>query len=144
MRLRLTCLERVLKRLVLICLSAALALGGCQKAHKSADAGPYEGLSTAIATWHKDLEASPGCSAKPASGHACQNFNIECKASMDLEPGKAGETERVVAGMSWDAWSAKHSDYDSASGGAIFAKTNGVWTRKDLSGPINLATCVAS
>ncbi len=63
---------------------------------------------------------------------------------MDLEPGKVGQTARVVAGLSWDAWSAQRSDYDSASGGAIFAKTNGVWVRTDLTGPINLATCVTS
>jgi hypothetical protein len=133
-----------LKRLAFVFLSAAMALGACQKAPKSSETGPYAGLSTAIATWHKDIQASLGCAAKPASGHGCQNFNIECKASLDLEPGKSGETARIVAGMSWDAWSAKRSDYDSASGGAIFAKTNGVWARQDLSGPINLATCVAS
>ncbi len=133
-----------MNRLVLIYLSTMLALGGCQKAQKAANDGPYAGLSTAIAVWHKDIEASPICGAKPANGHACQNFNVECKASLDLEPGKVGQTARIVAGLSWDAWSTKRSDYDSASGGAIFAKTNGVWVRTDLTGPINLATCVAS
>lgn len=133
-----------MKRLVFVSLSAALALGACQKPQKTAETGQYAGLSTAIETWHKDIQASSGCAAKPASGHGCQNFNVECKASMDLEPGKPGETARIVAGMSWDSWSTRRSDYDSASGGAIFAKTNGVWVRKDISGPINLATCVAS
>ncbi len=144
MRLRLSCSESVLKRFVPACLLFVLALGGCQKAHTSAESGPYAGLASAIAVWHRDIETQPACGIKPAKGHACQNFNIECKVSLDLEPGKAGETARLVAAMSWDEWNVRRADYDSASGGAIFTRTNGIWARTDINGPINLATCATS
>lgn len=133
-----------MKRVALVCLVVVSALGGCQKTPKAAEAGAYAGLSEAIAVWHKDIEAQPACGAKPASGYACQNFNIDCKASMDLEPGKPGQTARIVAAMSWDAWNAKRADYDSASGAAIFTRTNGVWSRTPVKGSVNLSTCATS
>lgn len=133
-----------MKRFVLVCLPIVLALSGCQKPPKAAETGPYSGLSLAIDAWHRDIETQPVCAERPADGHACVNFNVECKASMDLEPGKPGETARIVAAMTWDAWNAKRADYDSASGGAIFAKTNGVWVRKPIVGSINLSTCEIS
>lgn len=121
-----------------------LSLTGCgQAARKSAD--PYDGLPQAILSWHADVEKTAACSGKPtAGGNGCQAFEVGCKIEQPIGPSEAGVTARILAAMSWNAWNAARGDFDPASGGAVFTKTNGNWARRDLSTPVNLTTCATS
>lgn len=125
--------------------AAVLVLGGCQKAPGANPADPYVGLSDAILDWRDDIDRSPDCAAKPTGGgKACQTYEVGCKAVQPIGPGERGVTAKLVAAMSWTAWNPKRGNYEPASGGAIFAKTDGKWVRQDLSGPVNLSTCATS
>lgn len=125
--------------------AATLTLGGCQKAADANPADPYAGLSDAILAWRGDIDRSPDCAVKPADGgKACQTYEVGCKAVQPVGPGEKAVTAKLVAAMSWTAWNPKRGDYEPASGGAIFAKTDGKWVRQDLSGPVNLSTCATS
>lgn len=121
-----------------------LSLTGCgQVAHKSADV--YDGLPQAILSWHADVEKTAACSGKPtAGGNGCQAFEVGCKVEQPIGPAEVGVTARILAAMSWSAWNAARGDFDPASGGAVFTKTNGNWARRDLSTPVNLTTCATS
>jgi len=137
---------RIRNSLVFVCAaaSAALSLAGCQKPADPAGEA-YAGLPEAILGWRNDIERSSGCSVKPASGGmACQTFEVGCKAAQAMGPKDSAATAKVLVAMSWDAWSAKRGDYEPASGGAVFVKREGHWSRQDVTGPVNLSTCAAS
>ncbi len=136
-----------MKRLSIAILTGGLmaaGLAGCSK--PAADAGdPNAGLSEAILAWRADIDKSPDCAAKPTGGgKACQTYEVGCKVEGKIGPKDKGVTARVVAAMSWDAWNPKRNDYDPKSGMAEFSKVDGQWTRKDLTGPVNLSTCATS
>ncbi|HEX5379789.1 MAG TPA: hypothetical protein VFW47_14530 [Phenylobacterium sp.] len=124
--------------------SAALALAGCQQKTAADAADPNAGLSKAILAWRGDIARTPACSVKVPEGKACQTFEVDCKVEAPLGPQDKGVTAKVVAAMSWSEWNPIRGAYDPASGGALFAKTNGQWVRKDIAGPVNLSTCATS
>jgi hypothetical protein len=125
-------------------LLAALTLGGCQKTAASNSADPYAGLDQAILTWRGDIDRSPECAKTPEGAKGCQTFEVSCKAQAPLIAADKGASAKIVAAMSWGAWSKARGDYEPASGGASFTKINGQWVRRDLSGPVNLSTCATS
>jgi len=119
----------------------ALAMGGCQKPAPSGPEAKYAGLEEAILAWRNDLEKSPVECPKSPDGKSCQSFDVGCKGERPAGP---GETAKVIVAMSWDAWNPKGAEYGPASGLAEFRKAGGKWLRKDLPGPVNLATCATS
>lgn len=125
-------------------LLAVLALGGCQKSAESNPADPYAGLDKAILAWRGDIDKSPECAKTPDGAKGCQTFEVNCKVEAPVTAADKGVSAKIVAAMSWGAWSKTRGDYEPASGGATFAKTQGKWVRHDLSGPVNLSTCATS
>lgn len=125
-------------------LLAALTLGGCQKSEAPNPADPYAGLDKAILAWRGDIDKSPACAKTPEGAKGCQTFEVSCKVEAPVTAADKGVSAKIVAAMSWGEWSKTRGDYEPASGGAAFAKTNGQWMRKDLSGPVNLSTCATS
>jgi hypothetical protein len=124
-------------------LLAALTLAGCQKS-ASNPADPYAGLDVAIADWRGEIVKSPACAKAPAGGKGCQTFEVGCKVESPITAADKGATAKIVAAMSWGAWSPARGDYEPASGAATFAKTGGKWVRHDMPGPVNLSTCATS
>ena len=140
----LTKLTRATLRLTACGLLAILALGGCQKSAESNPADPYAGLDRAILAWRGDIDRSPECAKTPDGAKGCQTFEVSCKVEAPVTAADKGVSAKIVAAMSWGAWSKTRGDYEPASGGATFAKTQGKWVRHDLSGPVNLSTCATS
>lgn len=125
-------------------LAGLLVLGGCQQGGSAAGQGDdkYAGLDAAIRTWHASVkETDTQCANKPEA-QACNSFEVACKGDRPLNPDDQakGITAKVVAAMSWQAWSAETSEYRPASGVAEFTKVQGEWRRADAA-PVNLATC---
>lgn len=134
----------ILKRIILAGgLLAALSVGGCQKPASNA-ADPYAGLDRAILAWRGDIDKSPACAKTPDGSKGCQTFEVNCKVEAPLTAKDKGATAKIVAAMSWGAWSKARGDYEPASGGAAFSKINGEWVRHDIAGPVNLSTCATS
>lgn len=125
-------------------LLAALTLSGCQKSDAANPADPYAGLDKAILAWRADIDKSPACAKTPDGAKGCQTFEVSCKVEAPLTAADKGASAKIVAAMSWGAWSKVRGDYEPASGGAAFAKIKGAWVRHDLSGPVNLSTCATS
>lgn len=125
-------------------LLGVLSLAGCQKPAASNPADTYAGLDQAILAWRGDIDKTPECAKTPEGAKGCQTFEVSCKAQAPVTAADQGASAKIVAAMSWGAWSKLRGDYEPASGGASFAKINGRWVRHDLSGPVNLSTCATS
>lgn len=124
--------------------AAVLALAGCSGGDKAAtaEAGKFGGLDTQIRAWRDQIVATQdGCKAKTPDGQpGCINFEETCKAEGVLPQG-APQTARVITGLRWEAWDAKHGEHMTASGIAQFDKAaDGTWTRTDLKGG-DMTTC---
>lgn len=125
--------------------AALLALAGCSGAEKAAapaEAGKFGGLEGEIRAWREEIVGTEAaCQAKTPDGEpGCISFEVACKAEGPLPP-DAKATVRVIAGMRWQAWDAKHGEHLAASGFAQFDKAaGGAWTRTALKGG-NPSTC---
>jgi hypothetical protein len=132
-------------RLAFVTLAAVLALAGCGKPAPKGPEAKYAGLDAAILAWHGDLEKTdPRCLSKPATGEACQTFEIACKGEQAVTPADEarGVTAKIGAAITWEGWNAERNEYQPAADFAVFSKTGDAWARAK-SPPLNLATCGA-
>jgi hypothetical protein len=125
-------------------LVAVLVLGGCQQAGSAAGEGgdKYAGLDVAIKSWHASVKETDAMCVNKPEAQACNSFEVACKGErpVDSADQAKGITAKVVAAMSWQAWSAETSEYRPASGVAEFTKVGDEWRRADAA-PVNLSTC---
>lgn len=135
-------------KLPMAMLAAALGLAACQGGEKAASAqggDKYAGLDTAIRGWHAQIKDSDDQCKGKAEGQKCRAFEIACKGERDIAPDEAakGVSAKVAVAMGWEGWDAARAEYRPASATAEFQKVGGEWKRLPT-GPVNLATCVAS
>jgi hypothetical protein len=130
-------------------LAAAVGLAACQGGEKATAArqggDKYAGLDGAIRTWHGEIkQADAQCKGRP-EGEQCRAFEIACKGEREIAPGEAAEgvSAKVAVAMGWEGWDVARAEYRPATAVAEFQKVGGEWKRLPT-GPVNLATCVAS
>ncbi len=130
-------------------LAAALGLAACQGGEKTASAeqggDKYAGLDGAIRNWHGEIkQADAQCKGRPEA-EQCRAFEVACKGEREVAPGEAaqGVSAKVAVAMGWEGWDTDRAEYRPASAVAEFQKVSGEWKRLPT-GPVNLATCVAS
>jgi len=133
----------LLKFLIPAVATTALIAGcGAKPAASAADGqARYAGLDQAIRAWRADIvKTQDACQGAAEQG--CQAFEVACKVEREIAPEEKarGVSAKVVAGMSWEAWSAAHGEPLPAAGFAEFTRIGSTWSR---SAPLNgnLSTC---
>jgi hypothetical protein len=132
----------LLKFLIPAVATALVAGCGAKPTASEADSqARYAGLDQAIRAWRADIVKTQAACKGPAE-QGCQSFEVACKVEREIaaEEQAKGVSAKVVAGMSWQAWSAAHGEALPAAGFAEFTRTGSTWSR---SGPLNgnLTTC---
>ena len=122
---------------------ALLLLTACDDgAKKAAVDDPFAGLDQAILGWRGEILKTHALCTNPAGGHACEAFEVACKAQRDFtaEDQARGVTAKVVAAITWNGFDPKQKQTQAGSDFAEFAKAGGAWTRTTHK-PVNLSTC---
>ena len=124
---------------------AAALLAGCGAQTPKAEAGGdarFAGLDQAIRVWRADIVKTQAACKGAAAQPGCRGFEVACKVEREIAPEEQakGVSAKVVAGMSWEAWSAAHGEALPVSGFAEFTRTGATWSR---SAPLkgDLTTC---
>lgn len=139
-----------MRRLTYSALFAVLTTLGACSTERTADAGPYAGLSDAVRDWRLALVASSACPAPapeagvegPGAREGCRSFAETCKVEVPLTEAErgAGVQAKALTGLRWEAWDPTSSEFRNASAAAYFTHSGGAWTRTDAP-PVNLSTC---